>query len=95
MKLTKVLIFCFLSVLFSVYGQAQGVTVKGNVIDENGLPIPGVTILIKGTSNATSTDLDGNYQIKATSSGTLVFSYIGYTTMQEAINGRTRIEVKL
>ena len=95
MKLTKVLIFCFLSVLFSVYGQAQDVSIKGKVIDENGLPIPGVTILIKGTSNATTSDLDGIYQIKAASSGTLVFSYMGYTSVKEAINGRTTINVKL
>ena len=95
MKLTKVLIFCFLSVLFSVYGQAQDVTVSGKVIDESGLPIPGVTISIKGTSKATATDIDGNYQLKAASNGTLVFSYMGYSSLQEAIKGRTRIDVKL
>lgn len=95
MKFTKLLIFCFLSVLFSVYAQAQDVTVNGKVIDENGLPIPGATILIKGTSKAAASDFDGNYQIKTTSKGTLVFSYMGYTTVQEAINGRTSIEVKL
>lgn len=95
MKLTKVFIFCFLSILFSVYAQAQDVAVSGKVIDESGLPIPGVTVLIKGTSKATSSDIDGNYQIKAASSGTLVFSYLGYTSLQEAINGRTRIDVKL
>ena len=85
MKLTKLLIFCFLSILFSVYGHAQEVSIKGKVIDESGLPIPGVTILIKGTTKAVSSDLDGNYQIKAASSGTLVFSYMGYSSIQEAI----------
>ena len=53
MKVTKSLIFCFLSVLFSIYGQAQDVSIKGKVLDESGLPIPGATILIKGTSKAT------------------------------------------
>ncbi|MFV7235062.1 SusC/RagA family TonB-linked outer membrane protein [Flavobacterium sp. ZB4R12] len=95
MKFTKLFIFCFLSILFSVYGQAQDVTVSGKVYDENGLPIPGVSILIKGTSKATATDFDGNYQIKTTSKGTLVFSYLGYNTTQESINGRNRIDVKL
>ena len=95
MKLTKLLIFCFLSVLFSVYGQAQDVSIKGKVIDESGLPIPGVTILIKGTTKATSSDMDGNYQIKAASSGTLVFSYMGYASLQEGIHNRTSINVKL
>jgi len=95
MKLTKLIIFCFLSVLFSVYGQAQDLTIKGKVIDENGLPVPGVSILIKGTTKATSSDLDGNYQLKAASNGTLVFSFVGYGSVQEAINGRTDINVKL
>jgi TonB-linked SusC/RagA family outer membrane protein len=95
MKLTKLLIFCFLSVLFSVYGQAQDVSIKGKVIDENGLPVPGASILIKGTTKATSSDMDGNYQLKADSNGTLVFSFVGYATVQEAIKGRTTINLKL
>ena len=95
MKLTKLIIFCFLSVLFSVYGQAQDLTIKGKVIDENGLPIPGVSVLIKGTAKATSSDMDGNYQLKADSNGTLVFSFVGYGTVQEAIKGRTTINAKL
>lgn len=95
MKLTKLIIFCFLSVLFSVYGQAQDLTIKGKVIDENGLPVPGVSILIKGTTKATSSDMDGNYQLKADSNGTLVFSFVGYGTVQEAIKGRTTINAKL
>ncbi|MBC5839074.1 SusC/RagA family TonB-linked outer membrane protein [Flavobacterium muglaense] len=95
MKLNKSLIFCFLSVLFAVYGQAQEVSIKGKVIDENGLPIPGVTILTKGSSKATASDMDGAYQIKAASNGTLVFSYIGYASVKENINGRTVINVSL
>ncbi|WP_338407855.1 TonB-dependent receptor [uncultured Flavobacterium sp.] len=95
MKLTKLLIFCFLSTLFSVYGQAQEVTVSGKVIDEDGLPIPGVTILIKTTTKATASDIDGNYQIKIHSKGSLVYSYIGYTKVEESIKGRVRIDVKL
>lgn len=95
MKFKKSLIFCFLTILFSVYGQSQEVSINGKVIDENGLPIPGASILIKGTSKATASDLDGNYQIKAASSGTLVFSYLGYASMQQSINGRTQIDVKL
>ena len=82
MKLNKSLIFCFLSVVFAVYGQAQEVSIKGKVIDENGLPIPGVTILTKGSSKATASDMDGAYQIKAASNGTLVFSYIGYASVK-------------
>ena len=95
MKFTKLLILCFISILFSVYGQAQEATVSGKVIDENGLPIPGVTILIKGTSKAAASDNDGNYQIKTASNSTLVFSYVGYGSVQEAVNGRASVDVKL
>ncbi|WP_291098055.1 MULTISPECIES: SusC/RagA family TonB-linked outer membrane protein [unclassified Flavobacterium] len=95
MKLTKLLIFCFLSVLFSVYAQAQDVTVSGKVIDENGLPIPGATIMVKGTSMSTSSDIDGHYQLKAAADGTLAFSFIGYASIQETIKGRTSINVKM
>lgn len=95
MKLTKSLIFCFLSVLFSVYGQAQDVTVSGKVVDENGLPIPGANILVKGTSKATATDMDGKYQIKIPETSVLVFTYVGYTKTEESIKGRTQINVNL
>ncbi|WP_310559503.1 TonB-dependent receptor [Flavobacterium sp.] len=95
MKLTKVFIFCFLSVLFSVYAQAQDLSIKGKIIDENGLPVPGASILIKGTTKATSSDMDGNYQLKADPNGTLVFSFVGYGTVQEAIKGRANINVSL
>ncbi len=56
MKLTKLLIFCFLSVLFSVYGQTQDVAVNLKVIDENGLSITAVSILNKGTTKAISSN---------------------------------------
>jgi TonB-linked SusC/RagA family outer membrane protein len=95
MKLTKVLIFCFLCVLFSVYAQAQDVTVSGKVLDENGLPIPGANILVKGSSKATATDMDGKYQIKIPESSVLVFTYVGYTKTEESTKGRTQINVKL
>ena len=95
MKLTKALIFCFLSVLFSVYSQAQDVTVSGKVVDESGLPVPGASVLIKGTTKATSTDMDGNYQIKSASSSTLVYSYVGYGKIEESVKGRTQINVNL
>ncbi|MFH4966214.1 TonB-dependent receptor [Gaetbulibacter sp. M235] len=95
MKFTKLLIFCFLSSLFSVHGFAQDANITGEVLGEDGIPIPGVTILVKGTSSGTTTDFDGNYQIVASSKGTLIFSYIGYATIEEPINGRTRIDIKL
>ena len=95
MKLTKLFIFCFSSLLFSVYGHAQDITVNGKIVDEKGLSIPGATIVIEGTVNSTISDLDGDYGIKAPSDGTLTISYLGYKTVQEPIRGRTKIDVKL
>jgi TonB-linked SusC/RagA family outer membrane protein len=95
MKFTKLLIFCFLFTLFTVDGQAQELSITGRVLDENGLPIPGASILVKGTTKSTSSDFDGNYGLKASSNGTLIFSFIGYSKAEQAIQGRTRIEVKL
>ncbi|MGK4569379.1 TonB-dependent receptor plug domain-containing protein [Flavobacterium sp. 3HN19-14] len=95
MKFTKLLIFCFSSILFSVAVHAQQATIKGKVTDESGLPMPGVTILEKESEKSVVTDFDGNYEIKADSNGNLAFSFLGYTTIQEAIKGRTSINVKL
>ncbi len=95
MKKTKMFIFYVFALLFSIYGQAQTLTIKGKVLDENGLSTPGATILVKGATTSTVSDFDGNYQINADSNGTLLISYVGYTQSQEAISGRSQIDVKL
>ena len=96
MKFKKLLFFCILTVLFSLKGLAQNdITVTGNVVDEGGLPLPGVTVVIKGTTLGTTSDFDGNYQIKTGSQSILVFSYVGYTKSEQNVNGRAKIDVKL
>ena len=95
MKLTKLFIFCFLSLFFSIYVQAQDLVVKGKVYDDNGLSIPGATVLLKGTSKATTSDFDGAFEIKAPKNGVLVVSYIGYASIQQSINGKTSLTFKL
>ncbi|KIA99957.1 MULTISPECIES: SusC/RagA family TonB-linked outer membrane protein [unclassified Flavobacterium] len=95
MKLTKLLIFCFSSILFSVYAQAQDVTVNGIVNDESGMPVPGASVLIKGTGKGTSSDFDGKFQLQAPSNGVLTITFIGYGTINEPINGRNKIVVQL
>ena len=74
--------------------QAQSVTVKGTVTGD-GQPLPGVSVLVKGTSNGAVTDFDGNYEIKANSSDVLIYSYIGFDIQEIKINGRTSINVVL
>jgi TonB-dependent starch-binding outer membrane protein SusC len=95
MKLTKLLIFCISSLLFSIITVAQDITVNGTINDENGLPVPGATILIKGTKKATASDFDGKYQISAPSNGTLLVSFVGYNTVEQSINGKTNLDIKL
>lgn len=91
-------IFLFsLSMLFAyaTNGYAQNI-VKGRVTDVNGSPLPGVSVIVKGsTSNGTTTDIDGNYSLNAPSASTLVFSYIGMTKQEVKTNGRKMINVIL
>lgn len=69
--------------------------VTGVVSDENGSPLPGASVVIKGSSVGTVTDFDGKYSINAASDATLVFSFVGYKTIETAINGRTSIDISL
>jgi iron complex outermembrane receptor protein len=71
-------------------------TISGTVVDEMGTPLPGATVLEKGTTNGTTTDFDGNFNIDlAGSNAVLAVSYLGYTTQEVTLNGRTSITVQL
>ena len=61
-------------VLIAQVTWAQGITAAGTVTDQAGLPVPGVNVLVKGTSNGTQTDFDGKFKISAQSGQVLVFS---------------------
>ncbi|MDR6846253.1 TonB-dependent receptor [Flavobacterium granuli] len=95
MKLRKVLIFCFWSLLFSIGLQAQDALINGKVTDQDGLAIPGANVLLKGTNVTTSTDFDGKFSIKSPSNGVLTISFIGFSTIETPISGRDQINVKL
>lgn len=75
--------------------QAQDTQVSGTVVDETGTPLPGVTILLKGTTRGTTTDLDGKYSIAAPANGVLVFSFIGYNNLEETVGSRSKIDLAL
>jgi TonB-linked SusC/RagA family outer membrane protein len=68
---------------------AQEKTISGTVSDSSGLPLPGATVLVKGTSTGTSTDFDGKYSIKANTGATLVISFVGYTTNEIKVTSTT------
>lgn len=73
---------------------AQERTVSGKVTDVSGLPLPGVSVIVKGTTNGTQTDFDGNYKIKVSPTAVLVYSFIGMKT-QEIRAASTVMNVKL
>ncbi|MCM4157289.1 SusC/RagA family protein [Gramella sp. AN32] len=87
--------FFLIFLLGICYSYGQNISVSGNVSDQEGLPIPGVTVLLKNTSNGVVTDFDGNYQINVPANGIVVFSFIGYTTKEIAIDSRSVIDVSL
>lgn len=74
---------------------AQQKTVSGNVVDGDGLPVPGVDVQIKGTQKGTQTDFDGNYSISVSSDQTLVFTYVGLKKQEILVGNRSVIDVTM
>lgn len=70
-------------------------TVTGTVTDESSMPLPGVNILIKGTTKGTATDFDGKYQIKLNQGDVLAFSYVGYVTQEVEYTGQSTLNITL
>src|SRR5699024_3153365 len=90
----------FIFVLCSLMGNtalAQQATVQGTVTDsQTGETMPGVNVIIKGTTTGTATSSDGTYSMVVSSlSDTLMVSFIGYQTQEVPINGRTEIDIQL
>lgn len=85
-----------LCMMLPVLAQAQGSrVVKGTVTDENGDPLPGVVVMVTGTSLGTSTDIDGKYSINISGNQTLEFSCIGYTTKTVPVGSQSVVDVKM
>lgn len=87
-----------MTIVFSMntYAQEAGKIIKGQVVDETNVPLPGVIVRVKGTSIATSTNETGDYTIKVnTEQDTLTFSMLGSVTIQRLVGPATEINVKL
>lgn len=90
------LILKSLFVLFTIVQiQAQEKTISGVVSDENGLPLPSATVLVKGTTNGTQTDFNGNYSITAQVGDIIVFAYVGYNTKEVTVGASNKINVSM
>jgi TonB-linked SusC/RagA family outer membrane protein len=85
-----VCLLCGLSV-----AMAQNITVKGEVKDQQGLPLPGVSVKVKGTNQGAMTNSNGAYTLSAPADATLTFSFIGFKTIEQAIGGKTSLNVTL
>ena len=86
-------ILTFIAILFTTFGFSQNKTVTGTVSDNSG-PIPGVTVMVKGTTNGVITDFDGKYVIPNVSAeDVLVFSYIGLKSVERIVGQQDTIDV--
>ncbi len=88
---TGMLMFVMMS--FSAFAQTS---ISGTVTDaDDGTSLPGVSVVVKGTTSGTITNADGTYQIDAPGDATLVFSFVGYNTTEVPVDGRTTIDIAL
>ncbi|WP_285655943.1 TonB-dependent receptor [Allomuricauda sp. NBRC 101325] len=71
------------------------ITITGTVVDAMGTPLPGTNVIVKGTTNGTQADFDGNYSITAASDATLIFSYVGFKTVEIPVNGNATVDVTM
>ena len=85
-----------IAILMAIPAFAQNIDVSGTVVDKDGEPLIGATVIISGSSKGTATDIDGNYTLKNVDpKARIIFSYIGYNSLEEQVDGRTTINVVL
>ena len=96
MNLTRsILLFLLFSYPIILFGQ-DNLTITGTVIDDQGLPLPGASIVLKNGTTGTQTDFDGNYTLaNIPNNSTLVYSYIGFSPKEITVDGNTTIDVTL
>jgi TonB-dependent starch-binding outer membrane protein SusC len=90
----KLLVVFLLVAAFDSVGQTRTITGKVSS-EEDGSPLPGVSILEKGTRNGTVTDADGNFSIQAAEDAVLVFSFVGFASQELPVAGQTSVDLKL
>ena len=91
----KLLSIVLLLCAFALPAIAQQRTISGKVTDDQSQGVPGISVLIKGTTQGTTTSIDGGYSLSATDNATLVFQGIGYTTQEIVVGASNTIDVSL
>ena len=76
-------------------GWAQQKTITGTVNDENGLPLPGATVVIEGTTQGVATDFDGNFTLQAAQGDVLIISFVGYADQRQTVGSQDNYEISL
>ncbi|WP_163324720.1 SusC/RagA family TonB-linked outer membrane protein [Draconibacterium mangrovi] len=92
--LIRKLCLVFVVILLASSAWAQQ-TISGKVTDDAGESLPGVAVVLQGTTTGTVTDIDGHYSLQVPDGGTLLFSFVGMQSANETINGRTTIDVTM
>lgn len=92
----KIWVLCCLALCFCTTVFAQDIAVQGYISDaENNTPLPGVSIVIKGTNKGTNTDAQGKYRLSVPANASLVFSFVGYTPKEILVGNRTVIDLSM
>ncbi|MFS4493862.1 SusC/RagA family TonB-linked outer membrane protein [Maribacter sp. 2308TA10-17] len=86
---------CMLLFLCLSTAYAQEKTISGTITDQTGLALPGVNILVKGTTNGTQSDFDGNYAIQASEGDDLIFSFIGQRTIERKVGSSNTMNIQM
>ena len=79
----------FFTYLFALVSFAASAQISGTVQDNDGSPLPGASVVVKGTTTGSTTDFDGNFTINASNGDVLIYSYVGFETLEQAYDGST------
>ena len=95
MKLKFTYVCTLLMLVFVHLSFSQERVIRGTITDGDGVPLPGASVVIKGTNTGVQSDFDGNYSIRATAGQTLVYSYVGQRTIERTVGASSVINVQL
>ncbi|WP_103070258.1 SusC/RagA family TonB-linked outer membrane protein [Aquimarina sediminis] len=95
MKVLTKKILILLTVLVTQLSVAQESSITGTVTDNNGTPLPGVNIIVKGSNSGTQSDFDGKYSLQASQGSILIFSYLGFAEKEATIGLEKTINIQL
>ena len=94
MKQTTKNAFLSMLILLGFAVSAQE-TISGTITDENGVPLPGATVIVVETNDGTTTNFDGNYSINASEGQTILLSYVGYETLTLKVSDDSNFDISL